>query len=264
MEFFHEIESCDENKVYLIDTSGSTSNMYNDEYKTVLDRMIKIVKDDMENMTTANIILWSDKAEFYSNVKLDDKTFNEKINSNGDTQLNIALTLLLDIIDENKFTTIEIITDGQINDKESTIINSLSTLANKMSTNKFKIIIKTCSNNDVNYYNEFQNCASRLFKIIYDNDFSQYVNKYILYNKSNEDGFINLRNEKLNEGFIQYDDKCFLITDLPLFMVYIKEIIRDINLTNKLSENWREFNIYHELIDKGIEKFASDWNSLII
>ncbi|MBI2597265.1 transaldolase [Candidatus Daviesbacteria bacterium] len=31
-----------------------------------------------------------------------------------------------------------------------------------------------------------------------------------------------------------------------------------------LDKNWREFNIHHELTDKGIEKFASDWNSLII
>lgn len=30
-----------------------------------------------------------------------------------------------------------------------------------------------------------------------------------------------------------------------------------------LSKNWREFDIKHELTDKGIEKFASDWNALI-
>lgn len=30
-----------------------------------------------------------------------------------------------------------------------------------------------------------------------------------------------------------------------------------------LTKNWEEFNIQHELTDKGIEKFASDWNALI-
>ena len=30
-----------------------------------------------------------------------------------------------------------------------------------------------------------------------------------------------------------------------------------------LSKNWRDFDIHHELTDKGIEKFSADWNSLI-
>lgn len=30
-----------------------------------------------------------------------------------------------------------------------------------------------------------------------------------------------------------------------------------------LNKNWQEFNIAHELTDKGIEKFSEDWNSLI-
>lgn len=31
-----------------------------------------------------------------------------------------------------------------------------------------------------------------------------------------------------------------------------------------LNKNWEEFNITHELTDSGIERFSSDWNSLII
>ena len=30
-----------------------------------------------------------------------------------------------------------------------------------------------------------------------------------------------------------------------------------------LSKDWREFDISHELTDAGIERFASDWNSLL-
>lgn len=30
-----------------------------------------------------------------------------------------------------------------------------------------------------------------------------------------------------------------------------------------LNQDWKKFNIKHELTDKGIEKFASDWNALI-
>lgn len=30
-----------------------------------------------------------------------------------------------------------------------------------------------------------------------------------------------------------------------------------------LNKNWTEYNIHHELTDKGIEKFAQDWNNLI-
>jgi transaldolase len=30
-----------------------------------------------------------------------------------------------------------------------------------------------------------------------------------------------------------------------------------------LNRSWREFDISHELTDKGIVRFADDWNSLI-
>ncbi|EKE15322.1 MAG: Transaldolase [uncultured bacterium] len=30
-----------------------------------------------------------------------------------------------------------------------------------------------------------------------------------------------------------------------------------------LNKNWQEYNITHELTDKGIEKFCQDWNELI-
>jgi transaldolase len=30
-----------------------------------------------------------------------------------------------------------------------------------------------------------------------------------------------------------------------------------------LNKHWQEYNLYHDLTDKGIEKFASDWNNLI-
>ena len=30
-----------------------------------------------------------------------------------------------------------------------------------------------------------------------------------------------------------------------------------------LSKDWREFNLSHDLTDKGIERFADDWNALI-
>ena len=31
-----------------------------------------------------------------------------------------------------------------------------------------------------------------------------------------------------------------------------------------LDKNWREYNIQHDLTDKGLEKFASDWNGLTV
>ncbi|MFN3480605.1 MAG: hypothetical protein ACK415_09485 [Thermodesulfovibrionales bacterium] len=34
---------------------------------------------------------------------------------------------------------------------------------------------------------------------------------------------------------------------------------RDIELVR----NWQEYDIYHELTDKGMEKFSEDWNSLV-
>lgn len=41
----------------------------------------------------------------------------------------------------------------------------------------------------------------------------------------------------------------------------LKEIpYKDVNL----SKDWREFNIAHELTAKGIERFAADWNALIV
>jgi transaldolase len=34
---------------------------------------------------------------------------------------------------------------------------------------------------------------------------------------------------------------------------------KEINLTR----NWSEYNIYHELTDKGMEQFSADWNNLV-
>lgn len=42
------------------------------------------------------------------------------------------------------------------------------------------------------------------------------------------------------------------------------EVLRPIPYVElDLEKNWQEFNIQHELTDKGIERFAQDWNSLI-
>jgi len=37
-------------------------------------------------------------------------------------------------------------------------------------------------------------------------------------------------------------------------------LYQEINLTKP----WQEYNLYHDLTDKGIEKFAADWNGLIV
>jgi transaldolase len=31
----------------------------------------------------------------------------------------------------------------------------------------------------------------------------------------------------------------------------------------ELTKNWQEYNIHHELTDKGIVQFSADWNALI-
>jgi len=42
------------------------------------------------------------------------------------------------------------------------------------------------------------------------------------------------------------------------------EVLRPIPYTQlDLDKDWQEFNIIHDLTDKGIEKFSQDWNSLI-
>lgn len=46
--------------------------------------------------------------------------------------------------------------------------------------------------------------------------------------------------------------------------VYPKNNLQDIPYQQlDLNKNWQEFNINHELTDKGLEKFASDWNNLL-
>ncbi len=47
---------------------------------------------------------------------------------------------------------------------------------------------------------------------------------------------------------------------MPILSEKLKPIpYQDINL----NKPWQEYNIYHELTDKGIEKFSQDWNALI-
>ena len=47
--------------------------------------------------------------------------------------------------------------------------------------------------------------------------------------------------------------------------VYEKGELKDIQYEElDLGKPWNEFNIYHELTNKGIERFANDWNNLIL
>ncbi len=46
--------------------------------------------------------------------------------------------------------------------------------------------------------------------------------------------------------------------------IYSKNNLQDIPYQQlDLTKPWQEFNINHELTDKGLEKFASDWNTLL-
>lgn len=51
--------------------------------------------------------------------------------------------------------------------------------------------------------------------------------------------------------------------DIPLEYTYAPDLSEIKYQELDLSQDWKEFNISHELTDKGIEKFAADWNSLI-
>jgi transaldolase len=51
-------------------------------------------------------------------------------------------------------------------------------------------------------------------------------------------------------------DKNFAYEPGPFESIPYKEI--------DLSKNWREYEILHELTDKGIERFSEDWNNLIV
>ncbi|PIT87306.1 MAG: transaldolase [Candidatus Magasanikbacteria bacterium CG10_big_fil_rev_8_21_14_0_10_40_10] len=54
---------------------------------------------------------------------------------------------------------------------------------------------------------------------------------------------------------------------LPLLgsdFVYSAKALKDVAYEKiDLLQNWKEYNIVHELTDKGIERFANDWNALI-
>lgn len=58
-----------------------------------------------------------------------------------------------------------------------------------------------------------------------------------------------------DKGFIMPEDN-FIYPAGSLEDIPFKEL--------DLSKNWRDFNISHELTDKGLEKFAIDWNNLVI
>jgi transaldolase len=51
----------------------------------------------------------------------------------------------------------------------------------------------------------------------------------------------------------EWADKQFSMSDLK--PVSYQEI--------SLTKPWQEYSIHHDLTDKGIEKFAADWNGLI-
>lgn len=55
------------------------------------------------------------------------------------------------------------------------------------------------------------------------------------------------------------------LNSLDKSFVYPKANLKDLTYQElDLTKSWHDFNIQHDLTDKGLEKFASDWNNLMI
>jgi len=217
-------QSNPESTIYLVDASGSTKTSANfGDGLPVIQKMLQIVEQQNTETVERDIMFWSNTSILHSNMQTDQETMWIELQSwngkFGGTHLVPAIQTLQ--TSGKKYDCVEIITDGQINDDQYNVVNSLKQF---IATNPNVILnIRTVTNKTTDYTQELTNVADKLYGIITSCDCAKLVQKYILHSPNHQSGFVNLFNAKLGEQQIQFGDNYFEQNDLPLFMEYLQE-----------------------------------------
>ena len=183
-------------------------------------------------------------------------------NTNCLTMPHLAFKEVIEskIIDNNKFTNVILVTDGQMGWAEISYIErqnlrtDLATYIKELFKHHPNIALTILTvepiNRDFNNLESMNNAAGTdVFDVIREKGLTNLVYKMVSYTPNHKDGFVHFTNIKPPKGMIGFGDKYFSPVDIPMFIEYIKLLIKS---TDEESE--------HEKI---MEKLSSTLSKII-
>ena len=254
----------------MIDASGSVLSKFNDDI-TIFGKMEEIIKTIKSDQF--RLIFWNSDIEkngFTDGIfKIPYVTKKEaikqpftivknKITSSCLTFPHLGIkNISEEWISNSDSTHIYIITDGQIgyssctsnklNSLKSDIKNEIEKLFKKFNNIHFHIITIEAKVIDLNQSETLNSIAGGdIFKIILENNLTQYITEFTSYTQNNEKGYKHINNLIVPKGFIPFGDRYFSEMKTNQFIKYLQELVKETkdeddllkilqNLSNSLS-----------------------------
>lgn len=254
--------SYDDTPIILIDKSGSTtSNMKSG--KTILSAFSDVINKQLSNYKSFHVLFWCtsvfvvDKVIGMSELHnvIEDVNTSKNYERDG-TDISVAFKKMPKEWLENS-KNIYILTDGDVTDDTYKFSDLVKDMMKKYDDKRLHII--SVENNNKDYNKETIGAGNKIYQMVKSNGLTPHVKSFISYNNMYTDKhYVNLYNPDVHEGYVPYEDKCFPVTKLSLFVQYIleenKKAIRSGNKDkiNKTIHNLT-FTLYHLLKGKALK-----------
>lgn len=251
----NEINNEERSTICLIDKSGSTEQEMNvhDKDVTILEFELEIAKKMLteKNVRQTYIMLWDNSVEFpYNYEKMCVADISDDILSvGGSTCLEVALSKIPESWLEHTVD-MYIFTDGEINGN----IKQTEMQLKRLFSMNVNVHIVTIEGNDNNYMTDDCCAGNALYKLVKDNCFTTHIKSFTMFNEYHENGFSNLINPDIPEGYIPFQNKLFKIEDTSKFIEYLYNIDKNITkqellkLTHDLT-----FTVHHMCKNKSVQ-----------
>ena len=225
--------------MFLIDNSGSTSQVFNKTHKSILKTEVDIVKKIMgENKYTECHIMFWNTSETHSKTpvkydEIDGILGKLGVSSSGGTDISVAIHNIPETWYQ-LVSNIYILTDGENYDDKYKFSNQVFNLTKR----KVNLNIITVEPRDNNYLESQVGAGSIIYKTIQDNKLSKYIRKFECYNNYHwPNSFNNFYNPELKKGQFSYHTHIFNSEDFVKFTEIIGELIEHfINDKNELDK----------------------------
>lgn len=220
--FIESIENAqwDANPIVLLDSSGSTSSVFESTSKSIFSTYKDVLKKILRpEQTSIYLAQWS--SSFKSNGLIELNSLGQiKQHESGSTNLDCALNFDKTFCENKSLVEIYILTDGECGGGD-VFVTKLKELF-KVVNGKLHIYIVTLTDTECDYKTTNYDYGTQIYNIILQNSLSKNIKKFISFNNLYwETPYINLSNPEYHDGFIPYLDKYFSIMNLGKFMEWI-------------------------------------------
>ena len=232
--------------IFMVDNSYSTNGRVLRTEFAILKNMCKD-----RNIEQIYLMCWSDKFSFPNGENLVDiKSIRPAVyEADGGTELCPALkNLPIKWYENNKSTNIFIITDGEITDEMHGGECELKNLFLGYVEKNFNFHIVTVDDRNNNYIHNNCTAGTQIYKLFNKLFLMKQVKLFISYNNYHTEGYINLSNPNVPEGFLPFRDQCFEIKELNNFIAYLELLIDEVIKQDNFDQSRVELlKIAHDL-----------------